>query len=102
MMRPISGKRASLDREEAEKLAIGALSFLAADPERIGQFMTSTGYGLAAIRAEADSPQFLAAVLDFLMDDESTLLVFAAHSGCDPRDIGAARQVLRPSRGDIG
>jgi Protein of unknown function (DUF3572) len=102
MMRPYSGKRSGLDRDEAEQLAIQALTFLAAEEARLAQFIAATGYGLAAIRAEAGSLQFLAAVLDFLMEDESLLLVFAAHSGCDPRNIGAAREVLRPGSVGIG
>lgn len=94
----MSGNRTGLGRDEAEKLAIEALTFLATDQGRMAQFIAATGYGLAAIRAEAGSLQFLAAVLDFLMEDESLLLVFAAHTGCDPRKIGVAREVLRPSR----
>lgn len=92
------GKPAGLGQDEAEKLAIEALTFLATDQGRMAGFIAATGYGLAAIRAEAGSPRFLAAVLDFLMEDESLLLVFAAHTGCDPRKIGMAREVLRPSR----
>jgi hypothetical protein len=94
----MSGKRTGLGQHEAEKLAIEALTFLAADQGRMAGFIAATGYGLAAIREEAGSPQFLAAILDFLMEDESLLLVFAAHTGCDPRQIGVAREVLRPSR----
>ena len=94
----MSGKRAGLGQDDAEKLAIDALTFLAADEGRMARFIAATGYGLAAIRAEAGSPDFLAAVLDFLMEDESLLLVFAGHTGFDPRKIAVAREVLRPSR----
>ena len=101
MMRSHSNAPAGLDLDMAEKLAIEALSFLAADETRLARFIAATGYGLAAIRAEAGSLQFLAAVLDFFMEDESLLLVFAAHNGCDPSHIGTARRTLRPDRASL-
>lgn len=99
-MDPLAPKRIRFSREDAEQLAIGALSFLAADEARFAQFLAVTGYEPAAIRAEAASPAFLAGVLDFLMSDESLLLVFAAHRGIDPGSVGAARRVLAPDLAD--
>lgn len=83
-----------LTAETAEQIAINALAFIAADQSRLGQFLATTGYDPAQIRAEAGSTHFLTGVLDFLLSDESQLLVFASHSGLDPAEIGAARRAL--------
>lgn len=89
-------KHSRLSLGEAESLAIGALAFLAEDETRLIPFLKVTGLDLAGIRREAGSPEFLAGVLDFLMSDESLLLVFAGHRGLDPNVIAAARAVLQP------
>jgi hypothetical protein len=86
-----SGK---LNHDDAERLAIKALGFLACDEMRLAQFLQATGYTLAAIRTEAASPEFLAGILDFLLSDESLLLVFASHHGVDPTLIARAKDLL--------
>lgn len=95
-MDPFRPKRTGLSQDDAEALAIDALSFLAADPGLLAQFAAVTGHTPATIRAEASSPQFLAGILDFLMGDESLLLVFASHQGITPPEIMAARRKLAP------
>jgi hypothetical protein len=96
LMDPFAPKRSRVTHEDAEKLAIDALSFLAGDPGLLAQFAAATGHTPATIRAEIASPEFLAGILDFLMNDESLLLVFASHQGITPPDIIAARQMLAP------
>jgi hypothetical protein len=96
-MDPFATKNKRLTRDSAEALAIDALSFLAAEPGLLAQFAAATGHTPATIRAEASSPQFLAGVLDFLMSDESLLLVFASHQSIAPSEIMAARQALNPN-----
>lgn len=90
-------KRSSLNRDDAEALAIDALGFLAADETRLVPFLGVTGLSLADIRQQAGSLEFLAGVLDFLMSDDSLLLVFASHKGLDPNLIAAARHALLPN-----
>ena len=91
-----------LTREAAESLAIEALVFLATDESRLAPFLRATGLDPADIRREADSPEFLAGVLDFLMSDDSLLLVFAGHRGLDPNLIAAARRILMPGTAGEG
>ena len=79
---------------EAEALAIQALSYLAAEPERLGAFLAETGLGPESVRAAAATPGFLPAVLDYLIGKESMLLEFAAEHGVDPANIVAARRAL--------
>jgi hypothetical protein len=80
--------------DEAEPIAISALSFLASDSERLGRFLALTGLGPESIRQAAHEPGFLAAVLDHLASDEPLLLTFAANSGRDPAAVARARDVL--------
>lgn len=90
MMRPKTETRS----EEAEILAIHALGFLAADPERLQRFMDLSGLGLDAIRAGAGQPAFLGGILDHLLADESLLLIFAEEQGMRPERIAALRRKL--------
>ena len=79
---------------DAEVLAVQALSFIAADPERLGRFLAVSGIGPDQIRAAAREPHFLAGVLDHMAADERLLLAFAGQRGFDPGDIVRARQAL--------
>lgn len=84
----------SHNNQDPEAIAISALAFLASDPERLGRFLALTGLGPAEIRAAAQSPGFLAGVLDHLMEDESLLLTFTAHDGLPPDAVVRARQAM--------
>jgi hypothetical protein len=86
--------RAKLRGADAENVAIQALSFLAADPARLGQFLAATGIGPADIRTAAREPRFLAGVLDHLADNESAMLAFAQETGHAPELIARARAAL--------
>jgi len=81
-------------REAAEALAIQALTFIAADGERLGRFLAATGIGPAELRAVAREPGFLAGVLEHVTGDEALLTAFAAEAGFDPSDPVKALAVL--------
>jgi hypothetical protein len=87
-------RRLSFTFQEAEGLAIQALTFIAGDGERLGRFLAVTGIGPTEIRAAAQEPGFLAGLLDYLAGDESLLTGFAAEAGLDPADIVRARAAL--------
>ena len=80
--------------DAAEALAIQALTFIAGDGERLGQFLAATGLGPAEIREVARDQGFLAGVLDHLAADERLLLAFCSETGCDPSDVGKALAAL--------
>ncbi len=82
------------NREAAEGLAIQALSFLAEDDERFGQFLALSGLDASEIRAAAGQPGFLAGVLDHLVSDERMLVAFAEQSGLAPGEIAKAHSAL--------
>ena len=81
-------------REVAEIVAIQALSFIAADPERLGSFLAESGIGPETLRGAASDPAFLAHVLDFIMRDDATVKAFASVSKLHPTNIAAAHQAL--------
>ncbi len=78
----------------AEELAIAALGFIAAEPERLGRFLAITGIGPGSIRDAAREPQFLAGVLDHIAGDEPLLLAFAADNEIDPNAVIRARDTI--------
>lgn len=87
-----------LTPQEAEVIALKALSFLAADPTRLSRFLALSGVDLSDLRAAAASPEFLAGLLNHLLEDESLLLTFTAEQEIDPRIPAIAAKVLsRPS-----
>jgi hypothetical protein len=81
-------------RAAAEELAVAALSFIAAEPERLGRFLALTGMGPDSIRAAAREPQFLVGVLDHVAGEERLLLAFAAENQLDPEAVMRARDAL--------
>jgi hypothetical protein len=89
----VNGKL-STGREGAESMAIAALGFLAAEPERLARFLALSGLGPHKLRQAATSPGFLAAVLDHLAADERLLVAFAATEGVDPGAVAGARDAL--------
>jgi hypothetical protein len=83
--------------KEAETVALGALSYLAADDERLSRFLDTTGLRADTIRAAAASAGFLVAVLDYVAHDEPLLLALAGFLETKPESIMAARWTLSPS-----
>ncbi|MFH1340844.1 MAG: DUF3572 domain-containing protein [Pseudomonadota bacterium] len=81
-------------REVAEIVAVQALSFIAGEPERLGQFLAESGIGPETLRTAAAAPRFLASVLDFIMRDDATVKAFASVSQLHPTNIAAAHQAL--------
>jgi hypothetical protein len=83
-----------MTKELAETVAIQALTFIAAEPERLGRFLALSGIGPESLRAVAGEPDFLLGVLDHLAGDDSLLQDFANQSGTEPDAVMAARDVL--------
>ena len=94
-MRDSSKARQPVSAEFGESLAASALTFLAADPERLSRFLSLTGLGPHNLRDAAEDPAFHASVLEYMLADEELLLRFAADSGLGPEKIALAHQALR-------
>ena len=83
-----------MDTEEAEIIALKALTFLAADTELMDRFAALSGVAPNDIVERAGDGEMLAGVLDFLLSDEAVLTDFCAAHDIDPERPAAARQNL--------
>jgi len=88
----------AINAGEAELIALKALGFLANEPERFSRFLALSGVELGDIRAAAQNPQFLAGLLNHLLQDESLLLTFTAEQELDPRLPALAAEALSRAR----
>ena len=81
-------------QETAEALAIEALVFLAQDEARLSRFMALTGLETQDLRAAAAAPGFFAHVMDYVGQDESLLIAFAAEKHMAPEAVMRAARLL--------
>lgn len=63
-------------RESAETLALQALGWIAAQDEIMGDFLSHSGCAVQEIHQRATEPEFLAAVLDFLLLNDDWIIAF--------------------------
>jgi hypothetical protein len=84
-----------MDRDAAETIALQALAFLAEDPERLARFLLASGLDPSDVRARAATPELQCAILEYLANDESQLLVFAANCQVAPESIAPAIAALQ-------
>lgn len=80
--------------ERAGTLALQALAFLAADPDRIGRFLAQTGLAADELSALAADVHFQGGVLDYLLGDEALLLEFCEIQTIPPELPGRLRRAL--------
>ncbi len=78
----------------AREVAVGALTFLIADPERIGPMLAESGMAPGDLRGAVGSTAFQVGVLDYLIDRQDLLVDYAAGAGIDPGHVVAAREIL--------
>jgi Protein of unknown function (DUF3572) len=94
-MRDSLKKMQSASPDSARSLAVSALTFIAADPDRLSRFLGITGLGPDNLRTAAADPAFLGSVLDYLVADEKLLVDFAADTGLKPETVARAHEALR-------
>ena len=80
--------------DEAELLAIKALSYMADSEGTLDRFAAESGVSEGDIRQHIGERPFLIAVLDFLMANEALLVEFAEGQKIDPRLVGLAHHML--------
>src|SRR5258705_13288765 len=78
----------------AEELAIAALGFIAAEPERLGRFLAVTRIGPESIPHAAREPRVFPWVLAHIPGDERLLLDFPAENPIFPNGVMPARPNL--------
>lgn len=67
--------------EATETLALQALAWLAAQDDLFGAFLGATGATPVAVAEAAGQPAFLAAVLDFLLQEDARIIAFCDAAG---------------------
>lgn len=75
-------------------LALGALAWTLAEPDRAERLLALTGLAPADLRARAGEPAVLAATLCFLENHEPDLIACAAALDTTPAALTAARRRL--------
>jgi hypothetical protein len=83
-----------MTREQAETIALQALSFLVKDDELLEQFLTSTGLTLQELKTRVKEPELLGGVLDAILINDQVLLAFCNASALSPNTIIMARHSL--------
>jgi hypothetical protein len=86
--------RSSPPAESAEILGLRALAWLAGDPDSLEKFLNASWIEPAALRAAADSPETITAVLDFLLANEALLVAFCEAASVAPQAVAAAQRSL--------
>jgi Protein of unknown function (DUF3572) len=100
-MRDSLKTKQSANLDSARSLAVGALTFIAADSDRLSRFLSLTGLGPHNLRTAAADPAFLSSVLDYLVADEGLLVAFAADACLKPDAVARAHYALRgPPEGE--
>jgi len=65
-----------MQQNSAETIALQALGWLAGNDALLPVFLGATGASEADLRERATEPEFLGAVLDFLMMDDAWVVAF--------------------------
>jgi hypothetical protein len=89
-----------MNRSTAEILALEALSWIA-ESGSIGDFLDRSGVEVTDLRARASDPDVLAAVLDFLLSQDSLTKAFCEERGLDPNKIHLACHHLSGGKMEI-
>jgi hypothetical protein len=81
-------------QESAEIFALRALAWLAANDDLMPVFLGATGASEDDLRARASDPDFLGALLDFIMMDDAWVMAFCDSIAVPYDRIMEARQNL--------
>lgn len=84
----------SPEQEKAETQAMDVLRFLADRPEDFGRFLALSGMEADDLAVIAGSPEFLAALVDFLRSDEELAAAYGQEAGLSGEDLAAMRANL--------
>ena len=81
--------------ENAEILAINAVTFILSDEDIAPRFMAMTGADITQVKSNITDPTFLVGVLDFLLAFEPDLLAFCAEYSLNDEDPMRAKMALQ-------
>jgi hypothetical protein len=84
----------SSPKADPQELALRALVWVLAEPDRSERFLALTGLTPDALRAGLGDPGLLTAVLDYLCANESDLVSAADSLAVPPAELASARERL--------
>lgn len=87
--------------DQAEQVGAAAFAYLANDTELFSRFATITGIELSDITELAGTKEFLGAVLEYFLSDESLLLSFCENSDFQPEFVERSQMILSGNKGEF-
>ena len=83
-----------MQTEQAETIALQALSFLAKNEELLAQFLINTGLTPQELQKRVREPELLGGVLDAILGNDMVLLEFCTAASLSPDTLILARRAL--------
>ena len=80
--------------DQAATIALKGLAYLVNSPTDLDRFLELSGADRESLRAQADEPEFLVSLLDFMLANEQVLVDFCSDSQADVRAVHMARHTL--------
>jgi Protein of unknown function (DUF3572) len=80
--------------DHAATIALKGLAYLVNSEPELNRFLELSGLDRDSLRHRADDPDFLVAVLDFMLANEAVLVGFCDDTSVDARTVHVARHVL--------
>lgn len=87
-----------MEQDAAELIAINVLTFLVGDEKRLERFLSLSGNSAESLAAGASQPAFLAGILEYILQDETLVYLFATEFDMPPDAPEKARKVLSGGR----
>ncbi|MEO0809520.1 MAG: DUF3572 family protein [Pseudomonadota bacterium] len=88
-----------VSQSDAETIALQALAFIASDASLLEKFTSTTGVSIEDLHARAGQRDVLAAALQWLMQNESALLMFCANNAHPPDIMQFVAHLLEDGTG---
>ncbi len=85
-------------QESAETTALQALGWLVSQPDALGLFLNASGAAPGDLAGLARDPQFLAALVDFLLETDERVIACTEALNLPPTALGEARMGLPGGR----
>ncbi len=83
-----------MKHEQAEILALKALTYLAGQEDDMCRFVALSGMAAGDMMERASDPELLAGILDFFLSNEALLTAFCDAHAINPEDPACARRTL--------
>ena len=85
-----------MKEEQAQAVGQNALIWLAGRPDLLEAFLGASGAVAGRLRGQAEDPEFLGAVIEFVLGADESVIALAGDEGRRP-DVVAA-ELMRPGR----